>query len=127
MGLLGSSWLGFGELVSLLRGSWIGISGVISPLNMGYKYSCPTYNPPSVLCFGVGGGGAGLVFLASELTCFRLAGDILSHSQAVSLQASFKRAFPKGSYVFMGWVEVFRAHVRSTARMFRWRQPLVGC
>ena len=113
VGLLGSSWLGFGELVSLLRGSWIGISGVISPLNMGIVALLITHPP--------------LVFLASELTCFRLAGDILSHSQAVSLQASFKRAFPKGSYVFMGWVEVFRAHVRSTARMFRWRQPLVGC
>ena len=29
----------------LLGGSWAVISGVISPLIWGYKYSYPTYNP----------------------------------------------------------------------------------
>ena len=30
---------------SLLGGSWAVLSGVISPPNMGYNYSYPTYNP----------------------------------------------------------------------------------
>ena len=40
-------WKGFGleNPEALLGGSWVVIGGVISPPNMGYKYSYPTYDP----------------------------------------------------------------------------------
>ena len=65
VGLLGSSWLGFGELVSLLRGSWIGISGVISPLNMGIVALLITHQVFFVLEWG--GGGSGLFGLRADV------------------------------------------------------------
>ena len=33
------------QTCSMLGGSWVVISAAISPPNMGYNYSYPTYNP----------------------------------------------------------------------------------